>query len=177
MPQKKNPDISELIRGKTGRVYGNLMQILVTMKGLPLAYNKDMQEDKEGIFDSIDTVKLCIITIIPMIDTFKVLKENMRKAAENGFINATDCADYLSKKQVPFRKAYKIVGNIVSYCIDNNKTLDKLSLDEYKKIDKNFEEDIYDAIKLENCVNNRNLPGGPAPEIVKKRINEIKKSI
>lgn len=174
MPQKKNPDIAELIRGKTGRVYGNLVQILVTMKGLPLAYNKDMQEDKEGIFDTIDTIKLCITTIIPMIKTFKVLKNNMREAAKKGFINATDCADYLTKKQVPFRKAYKIVGNLVSYCIDNNKTLEDLTIEEYKNIDKNFEKDIYKAIKLEECVKNRNIIGGPSPEIVENRIKEVK---
>ena len=173
MPQKKNPDIAELIRGKTGRVYGNLVQILVTMKGLPLAYNKDMQEDKEGIFDSIDTVKICISTIIPMIDTFKVIKENMRKAANKGFINATDCADYLTKKQIPFRKAYKIVGNLVAYCIENNKTLEDLTLDEYKNIDKTFEKDIYDAIKLENCIKNRNLIGGPSNKTVEQRIEEV----
>lgn len=173
MPQKKNPDIAELIRGKTGRVYGNLVQILVTMKGLPLAYNKDMQEDKEGIFDSIDTVKICISTIIPMIDTFKVIKENMRKAANKGFINATDCADYLTKKQIPFRKAYKIVGNLVTYCIEKNKTLEDLTLDEYKNIDKTFEKDIYDAIKLENCIKNRNLIGGPSNKTVEQRIEEV----
>lgn len=173
MPQKKNPDIAELIRGKTGRVYGNLVQILVTMKGLPLAYNKDMQEDKEGIFDSIDTVKICISTIIPMIDTFKVIKENMRKAANKGFINATDCADYLTKKQIPFRKAYKIVGNLVAYCIENNKTLEDLTLDEYKNIDKTFEKDIYDAIKLENCIKNRNLIGGPSNKTLEQRIEEV----
>ena len=174
MPQKKNPDIAELIRGKTGRVYGNLIQILTTMKALPLAYNKDMQEDKEGIFDTIDTIKLCITTIIPMIKTFKVLKNNMREAAKKGFINATDCADYLTKKQVPFRKAYKIVGNLVSYCIDNNKTLEDLTIEEYKNIDKNFEKDIYKAIKLEECVKNRNIIGGPSPEIVENRIKEVK---
>ena len=173
MPQKKNPDIAELIRGKTGRVYGNLVQILVTMKGLPLAYNKDMQEDKEGIFDSIDTVKICISTIIPMIDTFKVIKENMRKAANKGFINATDCADYLTKKQIPFRKAYKIVGNLVAYCIEKKKTLEDLTLDEYKNIDKTFEKDIYDAIKLENCIKNRNLIGGPSNKTVEQRIEEV----
>lgn len=173
MPQKKNPDIAELIRGKTGRVYGNLVQILVTMKGLPLAYNKDMQEDKEGIFDSIDTVKICISTIIPMIDTFKVIKENMRKAVNKGFINATDCADYLTKKQIPFRKAYKIVGNLVAYCIEKNKTLEDLTLDEYKNIDKTFEKDIYDTIKLENCIKNRNLIGGPSNKTVEQRIEEV----
>lgn len=174
MPQKKNPDISELIRGKTGRVYGNLIQILTTMKGLPLAYNKDMQEDKEGIFDSIDTVKICIRTLIPMIATFKVMKENMKKAAAKGFINATDCADYLTKKGIPFRQAYKIVGNIVSYSIENNKTLEELSVEEYKKFEEKFDIDIYESINLENCIKNRKVDGGPAPENIKSRIKEVK---
>ena len=174
MPQKKNPDISELIRGKTGRVYGNLIQILTAMKGLPLAYNKDMQEDKEGIFDSIDTVKICISTLIPMIATFKVIKENMKKAAAKGFINATDCADYLTKKGIPFRQAYKIVGNIVSYSIEKNKTLEELSIDEYKKFEEKFDIDIYESIDLENCIKNRKVDGGPAPEKVKHRIEEVK---
>lgn len=174
MPQKKNPDITELIRGKTGRTYGNLITLLTMMKGLPLAYNKDMQEDKEAIFDSIDTVKICIKTIIPMIDTMKVLKENMRRAATKGFINATDCADYLVKKGMPFRKAYKIIGEIVSYCIENNKTLEEMTVEEYKKYDENFEKDVFGAISLENCVMNRNVIGGPAPIQVKKRIEEIK---
>lgn len=174
MPQKKNPDITELIRGKTGRVYGNLMGILTTMKGLPLAYNKDMQEDKEALFDSIDTVKICIETLIPMINTWKVLKDNMRKASAKGFINATDCADYLVKKGHPFRDAYKTTGQIVAYCIDNNKTLEELTLDEYKKIDNKFNEDIFDAINLENCVLQRNVEGGPSPVRVKERIDEIK---
>ena len=174
MPQKKNPDISELIRGKTGRVYGNLIQILTAMKGLPLAYNKDMQEDKEGIFDSIDTVKICISTLIPMIATFKVIKENMKKAAAKGFINATDCADYLTKKGIPFRQAYKIVGNIVSYSIEKNKTLEELSIDEYKKFEEKFDIDIYESIDLENCIKNRKVDGGPAPEKVNHRIEEVK---
>lgn len=177
MPQKKNPDITELIRGKTGRVYGNLMTLLTMMKGLPLAYNKDMQEDKEAIFDSIDTAKICINTLIPMIETMKVLKENMRKAVSKGFINATDCADYLVKKEIPFRKAYKITGEIVAYCIDNNKVLEDMTVEEYKKFDDNFEKDIYEAISLENCVVNRNVKGGPAPIQVIKRIEEVKKII
>ena len=174
MPQKKNPDITELIRGKTGRVYGNLMTLLTMMKGLPIAYNKDMQEDKEAIFDSINTVKLCVKTIIPMLDTMKVIKDNMRKAASKGFINATDCADYLVKKGMPFRKAYKIVGSIVGYCIENDKTLEELTISEYKNYDNSFENDIYEAISLENCVNTRNVVGGPAPEQVMTRINEVK---
>lgn len=177
MPQKKNPDITELIRGKTGRCYGNLITLLTMMKGLPLAYNKDMQEDKEAIFDSIDNVKICIKTLIPMIETFKVLKDNMKKAALKGFINATDCSDYLVKKGMPFRQAYKIVGEIVSFCIDNDKTLENLEIEEYKKFDELFEEDIYEAIDLVNCVNSRNVEGGPAPVKVKNRIEQIKKII
>lgn len=174
MPQKKNPDITELIRGKTGRVYGNLITLLTMMKGLPLAYNKDMQEDKEAIFDSVDTVKICIITVIPMLDTMKVLKDNMRNAASKGFINATDCADYLVKKGIPFRKAYKIIGEIVGYCIENDKILESLTIEEYKKFDTNFEEDVYEFISLDNCVNNRNVVGGPAPKKVIEIINEVK---
>lgn len=175
MPQKKNPDISELIRGKTGRVYGDLITLLTMMKGIPLAYNKDMQEDKEAIFDSIDTVKICIETLIPMLKTMKVLKQNMKNAASKGFINATDCADYLVKKGIPFRKAYKIVGQIVSYCIDNNTTLEDLQMEQYKKFDNNFESDIYDAISLEKCVTNRNTVGGPSPSQVKSRIEQVKR--
>ena len=177
MPQKKNPDITELVRGKTGRVYGNLMGILTMMKGLPLAYNKDMQEDKEFIFDTSDTVKICITTLIPMINTMKVLNENMRKAALKGFINATDCADYLVRKGIPFRDAYKATGTLVAYAIDNDKTLDELSLDEYRKISDKFDEGIYKAIDLKTCVMKRNVIGGPAPNQVEKRINEIKKSL
>ena len=175
MPQKKNPDIAELIRGKTGRVYGDLITLLTMMKGIPLAYNKDMQEDKEAIFDSIDTIKICIETLIPMLKTMKVLKQNMKNAASKGFINATDCADYLVKKGIPFRKAYKIVGQIVSYCIDNNTTLEDLQMEQYKKFDNNFESDIYDAISLEKCVTNRNTVGGPSPSQVKSRIEQVKR--
>ena len=170
MPQKKNPDITELVRGKTGRVYGDLITMLTVMKGLPLAYNKDMQEDKEAIFDSIDTVKICITTLIPMIETMKVLKENMKKAAQKGFINATDCADYLVRKGMPFRDAYNVTGQIVALCNEQDKTLDTLELEEYKKICNLFEEDIYQAIDLINCVNSRKVPGGPAAEAVAKRI-------
>lgn len=175
MPQKKNPDITELIRGKTGRVYGDLFTMLTVMKGTPLAYNKDMQEDKEAIFDALDTVNLCITTLDPLVETMTVKKENMRKAAEEGFINATDCADYLTVKGVPFRDAYKIVGNLVKYCIDNNTTLEKLHINVYRKFSDVFEDDIYDAIDLINCVNKRNVPGGPAAEQVMKEI-EIAKS-
>ena len=157
MPQKKNPDITELIRGKTGRVYGNLIQGLTMMKGLPLAYNKDMQEDKEAIFDSIDTAKICLKTIMPMLETMEVLKDNMEKAAKNGFINATDVADYLTKKGVPFRESYKLTGEIVKYAIKEDKSLDELSLEEYKKFSNVFKEDIYKEIDLINCVKKRKL--------------------
>lgn len=175
MPQKKNPDICELIRGKTGRTYGNLMTILTVMKGLPLAYNKDMQEDKECIFDSIDTVKICIDTLIPMVDTMVVKNENMKKAAQKGFINATDCADYLVKKGLPFRDAYKITGTIVGMCVEKNKTLEELSIDEYKKVSEVFENDVYEYIDLLNCLKQRNTIGGPSPEKVSEHINFIKK--
>lgn len=170
MPQKKNPDITELIRGKTGRVYGDLMSLLTVMKGTPLAYNKDMQEDKEAIFDAINTVNLCLTTINPMIATMNVLKENMKNAADRGFINATDCADYLVEKGIPFRDAYKIVGNIVRYCIDNNKILENLDLSVYKQFSSSFDNDIYKHINLINCVNKRNVVGGPAKEQVEKQI-------
>lgn len=177
MPQKKNPDITELIRGKTGRVYGDLMSVLTMMKGLPLAYNKDMQEDKELIFDAINTVNMCIDTFIPMLKTMKILKENMRQAANKGFINATDCADYMVKKGKAFRDAYKITGELVSYCLDNGKTLETLSIEEYKRADKIFEEDIYEEISLENCVKKRKVVGGPAPESVKNHIESVRKLI
>ena len=177
MPQKKNPDITELIRGKTGRVYGDLMSLLTMMKGLPLAYNKDMQEDKELIFDAINTVNMCIDTFIPMLKTMKILQANMRQAANKGFINATDCADYMVKKGKAFRDAYKITGELVSYCLDNGKTLETLSIEEYKRADKIFEEDIYEEISLENCVKKRKVVGGPAPETVKKHIESVRKLI
>ncbi len=170
MPQKKNPDITELIRGKTGRVYGDLNTLLTMMKGLSLAYNKDMQEDKEAIFDAVDTVKLCISTFIPMLATMRINKENMRAAAAKGFINATDCADYLVKKGLPFRDAYKITGTLVAKCIELNTVLEALPLDEYKKLCDTFDNDIYDAISLDTCVNMRNVDGGPAPSSVKKQI-------
>ena len=177
MPQKKNPDINELIRGKAGKIIGNLTTLLTMMKGLPLAYNKDMQEDKETIFNSIDTVKLCISTLIPMIDTMTILKNNMLNAAKKGFINATDLADYLVKKDMPFRKAYKIVGNIVSKCIEKNTTLDELKLEEYKKYSKLFEEDIYQTIDLKQCIKNRKSFGSPNPKFVKEHINKVKRLI
>ena len=174
MPQKKNPDITELIRGKTGRVYGDLMTLLSMMKNLPLAYNKDMQEDKEAIFDAIDTVKLCLSTFIPMFRTMTVLKDNMRKAAAKGFINATDCADYLVKKGMPFRDAYKITGTLVARCIELDTTLEDLDIKEYRKLTDVFDEDVYKAINLETCVMQRNVDGGPAPEAVARQIEQLK---
>lgn len=174
MPQKKNPDIAELVRGKTGRVYGALVSILTTMKGIPLAYNKDMQEDKELTFDAIDTVKGCIALFNGMISTMKLNKENMKSSAMNGFTNATDAADYLVKNGVPFRDAHGIIGRLVLYCIDNNKAIDELTLDEFKEISPVFNEDIYDAISLETCVGKRNTIGAPGPEAMKQviEINE-----
>ncbi len=174
MPQKKNPDITELIRGKSGRVYGDLMALLTMMKSLPLAYDKDMQEDKEAIFDATKNVKMCLFTFIPMLDTTTFLKENMLNAAKKGFINATDCADYLVKKGLPFRSAYKITGTIVGYCIDNDKTLDTLSIEEYKDFSSLFEEDIYQAIDLKKAVCDRTVVGGPAPDTVKNHVEKIK---
>ncbi len=170
MPQKKNPDVAELIRGKTGRVYGHLMGLLTTMKGIPLAYNKDMQEDKEPIFDSIDTVKLCLPVFCDMIATMTVKKDNMLKGSKGGFTNATDAADYLVKKGMPFREAHSVVGNLVFYCIEHDKALDDLSLDEYKKFSDIIENDIYDAISMETCVNDRKIIGGPAKDTVLRAI-------
>ncbi len=177
MPQKKNPDITELIRGKTGRVYGDLNTLLTMMKGTPLAYNKDMQEDKPAIFDAVDTVKLCLKTFIPMLDTMKVIPENMRNAAARGFINATDCADYLVKKGLPFRDAYKITGTLVAKCIEMNLTLETLPLAEYKAMCETFEEDVFEAISLETCVMQRKAAGGPAPECVKAQIEYVEKKL
>ena len=170
MPQKKNPDITELIRGKAGRVNGNLMTLLSMMKGLPLAYNKDMQEDKEAVFDSVDNVKLCLKTFIPMLETMRVNKDKMRAAAAGGFINATDCADYLVKKGMPFRDAYKISGRLVAECIDKGLTLETLPLESYRELSGLFSEDIYDAISLETCVKERSSFGGPSPESVIRQI-------
>ena len=175
MPQKKNPDVTELIRGKTGRVYGDLNTLLVMLKGTPLAYNKDMQEDKEAIFDAVDTVKLCLTTFIPMLSTMELYKENMRNAAARGFINATDCADYLVKKGLPFRDAYKITGTLVAYCIKNQTVLENLSIEEFRELSPVFDDDVYEAIKLETCVNMRKADGGPAPEAVKKQIEFARK--
>ena len=174
MPQKKNPDITELIRGKSGRCIGNLNTLLIMMKGLPLAYNKDMQEDKQALFDSIDTIKICLTTVIPMLDTMKVIKKNMENAAKKGFINATDVADYLVKKGMAFRDAYKITGELVKECIDKDLTLDTLPLSTYKQYSDLFAGDIYEAIDLITCVKGRNVIGGPGPEVEIKHINQIK---
>lgn len=170
MPQKKNPDIAELVRGKTGRVYGSLMGLLTVMKGLPLAYNKDMQEDKEAIFDAVDTVKLCLDVFTPMYDTLTVNTARLRQAAAEGFINATDCADYLVKEGMPFRDAYTCVGKLVHYCIAEKKTLETLTLDEYKAVSPAFGPGVYNAIDLTVCLNERMVPGGPAPQMVKDHI-------
>ena len=170
MPQKKNPDVTELIRGKTGRVYGDLNTLLVMMKGLPLAYNKDMQEDKEAIFDAVDTLELCLKTITPMLDTMKTLPANMRRAAAKGFINATDCADYLTKKGMPFRDAYKLTGCMVSDCIAADKTLEELTLTQFQSYSPLFEADIYDAIDLVHCCEGRTSYGGPSAASVEKQI-------
>ena len=159
MPQKKNADMAELIRGKTGRVYGNLMGILTVLKGLPLAYNKDMQEDKEGLFDSVDTVKMCLQVMAPMIGTMSINRENMRNAAAKGFINATDLADYMVRKGMPFRTAYKIVGQIVAECTDKGLVLETLPLEAYRAHSQLFDEDLFDAISLETCVSQRTSPG------------------
>ncbi len=166
MPQKKNPDIAELVRGKSGRVFGDLTTLLTVMKGIALAYNKDMQEDKEAIFDAVDTVKMCLTAFTPMIETMTVLKDNMRKAAAKGFINATDCADYLVGKGLPFRDAYKATGELVALCIDKGLTLEELPLDEYKKICDLFDNEVYTAINLEKCVNDRLVIGGPSSSSV-----------
>ena len=174
MPQKKNPDITELIRGKTARVYGDLQTLLTMMKGLPLAYNKDMQEDKEAIFDAVDNVKLCLETFTPMLETMRVLKDNMRAAAAKGFINATDCADYLVKKGMPFRDAYKISGTLVAECISRGLTLETLPLEEYQKMTPLFTEDVYDAISLETCVRGRVSQGGPSPKAVAEQLRLVK---
>ena len=168
MPQKKNPDIAELVRGKTGRVYGALMSILTTMKGIPLAYNKDMQEDKEFTFDAIDTVKGCIALFNGMISTMVFNKDNMEKSAKNGFTNATDAADYLVNNGVAFRDAHGIVGRLVLHCIDKGISLDEMSLEEYQEISPVFKEDIYEAISMKNCVEKRNTIGAPGAEVMTK---------
>ena len=170
MPQKKNPDIAELVRGKTGRVYGDLLGFLTTMKGIPLAYNKDMQEDKEPVFDAYDTISICAITFAKMVKTMTVNKSVMKKAAAGGFSNATDAADWLVKHGVAFRDAHEIIGKLVFYALDQKKSLDDLSLEEYKTISTVFDDTIYHAIDLNVCVNQRNIIGGPAEEQVKKAI-------
>lgn len=174
MPQKKNPDMAELCRGKTGRVYGELMAILTTLKGLPLAYNKDMQEDKEGIFDAIDTVKMCLKVFAPMIATMTVKTENMKTAAQKGFINATDLADYLVKKGLPFRSAYKISGQIVAKCIAEGKVLEALSIEEYKEFSELFENDLYAEIDIAACAEKRISVGGTSVKSVENQIEYVK---
>ena len=177
MPQKKNPDIAELVRGKSGRVFGDTMSLLTAMKGIALAYNKDMQEDKEAIFDAVDSVKMCLISFTPMLDTMTVLKDRMRNAAAGGFINATDCADYLTKKGVPFRDAYKATGALVARCIDLGTDLENLPLEEYKNVHPTFDEGVYEAINLEKCVADRTSFGGPAPKNVLAQAEEMIKKI
>ena len=173
MPQKKNSDMAELVRGKTGRVYGDLLALLTTLKGLPLAYNKDMQEDKEAVFDGVETVAKCLRVFAPMIRTMKVIPQNMYAAAQRGFINATDLADYLTKKGMPFRAAYKTVGQIVAYCISGGKVLEDMTLDEYKGFSVDFEDDLYDAISLESCVNRRISEGSTGPVAVAAQIEIV----
>ncbi len=174
MPQKKNPDVAELVRGKTGRVYGDLMGLLTVMKGLPLAYNKDMQEDKEPVFDALDTVNLCLPVFAAMLDTMHVHPEKMRQAAGRGFLNATDCADYLTRKGMPFRDAYTVTGKLVAACASQGKTLEDLSLDELQQASDLFDADVYDSLNLENCMALRKSYGGPAAEETARQIRELK---
>ena len=177
MPQKKNPDMAELVRGKTGRVYGDLMALLTTLKGLPLAYNKDMQEDKEAVFDAVDTVKMCLKVFAPMLATMTARADNMKKAAQGGFINATDLADYLVKKGLPFRSAYKISGQIVAKCIAEGKVLETMSLSEYQEFSELFEEDLYQQIDLLTCVEKRISEGGTSQASVEAQIAYAKERI
>ena len=177
MPQKKNSDMAELVRGKTGRVYGNLIATLTMLKGLPLAYNKDMQEDKEAIFDSVDTLKMCLKVFAPMVETMKVKKDNMYRAAQGGFINATDMADYLVRQGLPFRSAYKISGQVVAYCIENGKVLDELALHELKKFSELFDGDVFEAISLETCVSKRISKGGTSLESVEAQLAYVKEQL
>lgn len=174
MPQKKNPDVAELVRGKTGRVYGDLVSLLTAMKGIPLAYNKDMQEDKEPVFDAIDTVEMCVPVFAAMLDTLTVRPKNMSRAAAGGFINATDCADYLTKKGMPFREAYMIVGRLVNMCIQAGETLETLTLRDFRAISELFDSDIYEALELKHCVHERKVFGGPSAEDVSRQIQYIK---
>lgn len=173
MPQKKNPDVAELVRGKTGRVYGDLMGLLTALKGIPLAYNKDLQEDKEAVFDAVDTAKVCLRVFAGMIRTMRVLPDNMRRAAGGGFTNATDCADYLAKKGMPFRDAYTAVGNLVYYCVEHGKTLEQLTLEELRRASPLFEEDVYEALRLEACMNQRKSYGGTAVTETARQIREV----
>ncbi len=177
MPQKKNSDMAELIRGKTGRVYGDLMSLLTVLKGLPLAYNKDMQEDKESVFDAVETVKMCLLVMTGMISTMSVNTDNMLRAAQTGFINATDLADYLVKKGMPFRTAYKLVGQLVALCIKENAVLEQLPIETYKQFDSHFESDLYDEINLINCVEKRISEGGTSFASVQKQIDYIRESL
>lgn len=178
MPQKKNPDIAELVRGKSGRVFGDLMGLLTMMKGLPLAYNKDMQEDKEAVFDAIDTLRMCLTAFTPMVQTMTLLPDNMRKAAAGGFINATDVADYLvHEKGLPFRDAYRMTGDLVARCIELGETLESLPLDEYQKVCELFDEKVYEAISLSTCVNGRTVYGGPAPDNVRAMVKVVREAI
>ncbi len=177
MPQKKNPDVAELVRGKTGRVYGDLMGLLTVMKGLPLAYNKDMQEDKEPVFDAVDTVEMCLPVFARMLDTMTVHTDNMRQAAGRGFINATDCADYLTKKGMPFRDAYTVTGRLVAECTAKGKTLEELTLEELRAASDLFGEDVYEALKLENCMALRRSFGGPAVSETTGQIQRIERFV
>ncbi|MDD7482895.1 MAG: argininosuccinate lyase [Clostridia bacterium] len=178
MPQKKNPDIAELVRGKSGRVFGDLMGLLTMMKGLPLAYNKDMQEDKEAVFDAVDTLRMCLTAFIPMVKTMTLLPDNMRRAAAGGFINATDVADYLvEQKGLPFRDAYRMTGDLVAKCMESGETLESLPLSEYRKVCPLFDEKVYDAISLAACVNGRTVYGGPAPENVRAMAKAVREEI
>ena len=174
MPQKKNPDVAELVRGKTGRVYGSLMGLLTVMKSLPLAYNKDMQEDKEGVFDAVDTVEQCLPVFTAMLATARVREDNMRAAASRGFLNATDCADYLTKKGLPFRDAYKVSGKLVYYCTEHDKTLETLGIEELRQFSPLFGEDVYAALSLDTCVRQRKSFGGPSPEQTAMQLDALK---
>ncbi len=177
MPQKKNPDVAELIRGKSGRVFGNLQALLTVLKGLPLAYNKDMQEDKEALFDAVDTVKKCLLVFRPMLETMRVKEDNMQAAASKGFTNATDLADYLVRRGLPFREAHAVAGKLVFHCLQQKITLDQLSLDDYSKVSTLVEEGLYDAISLKRCVDARRVPGGPALEAVREAIAKARQRL
>lgn len=177
MPQKKNPDVAELVRGKTGRVYGSLVALLTVLKGLPLAYNKDMQEDKESVFDTVDTIQKCLLIMGPMLATMKVNHNAMAEEARKGFTNATDLADYLAKKGVPFREAHAVVGRLVLECSRKNCTLEDLTIEELKKVSEVFEEDLYQEISLENCIRARSIPGGPSPDSVRAALSLSRKEL